>query len=153
VRAVLQGWDLTFVGQGTRTDEDYLTNVSRQPVGSEPDWVTAPAPPPRHRDGAKERRELVVQLLSGSPGGLTVLRQAPASSARVAVVSGRARISKPRRCASDFMRSFDGQRDCRSHVLKRRPSSSVLSIQPAHGRQANGPLPRAISEYFTTGTG
>jgi iron complex outermembrane receptor protein len=35
-----QGWDITLWVKNL-TDEDYLTNVSRQPVGSEPDWVTA----------------------------------------------------------------------------------------------------------------
>jgi iron complex outermembrane receptor protein len=35
-----QGWNLTLWVKNL-TDEDYFTNVSRQPVGSEPEWVTA----------------------------------------------------------------------------------------------------------------
>ena len=35
-----QGWKVTLWGKNL-TDEDYFTNVTRQPVGSEPNWVTA----------------------------------------------------------------------------------------------------------------
>ncbi len=35
-----RGWDITLWGKNL-TDEDYFTNISRAPVGSEPDYVTA----------------------------------------------------------------------------------------------------------------
>ena len=53
-----RGWDITLWGKNL-TDKDYFTNISRAPVGSEPDYVTA-------RIGMERSYgvTLIVQLLS-----------------------------------------------------------------------------------------